>query len=647
MSNRPLEQRKIKFVQATAQVASEVKPERRILRTAAYCRVSTESKEQETSFNSQVTHYTDKIGSNPDWTLVGIYADPAVSGTSRRNRTQFDEMLYDCIHGKIDQIITKSMSRFARNQLDCLAVIRLLKGLHPPVSVIFEDDKIDSTDLSTEVVMTIFSMLAEQESAKKSDNVKWGFDRRREQGHYLTPVKNLLGYDKTQAFHKDDREMIIVEDEAKTVRCIFTMFLIGYKLSEIAHQLTLAGVSTSKGNTIWNTGSVLGILKNERYAGDVRTNKTYRENYRIHRTVRNKGEHEYIYETDHHPAIVSHAEYEMAQKLIASHRYGYDPYVTGAYCLRVIGGGLFKGFIPINIHWAGSDLSEYMELARRAEQDQTSELRMKKVRCFPGFEVVRPEDVAHGNKPSLRITPRTLAFNSACLSLADDGASDYIEFLLNPLEKLIAVRFTEEQMPGAVRWRKVVDGKKVAVAIGCACFTELLYQLMQWPKLWNTTVLGQPFFKNGEMVLLFGLENYEINALPYEKVKKKASRSSTDVYYDIELMIAQQIELLHQKKEDEVSVEETAAEENVETPVTPRRKKLHQGAWCDSFGQKSEVAEFDYRRYQFYHMNAWDVNANGIIVPEFDHHVDITDEQLQSRLAAVQQKEKAGVIANG
>ncbi|MDD3512513.1 MAG: recombinase family protein [Synergistaceae bacterium] len=643
MSSRPLEQRKIKFVQAAAQTATETKPGRRILRTAAYCRVSTESKEQETSFNSQVTYYTDKIGSNPDWTLVKIYADPAVSGTSRRNRIQFDEMLYDCIHGKIDQIMTKSMSRFARNQLDCLAVIRLLKGLHPPVSVIFEDDKIDSTDLSTEVVMTIFSMLAEQESAKKSDNVRWGLDRRRDTGHYLTPVHNLLGFDKTKAFNKDDREMIIVEDEAKVVRCIYTMFLIGYKLSEIAVQMTMAGVATSKGNTTWNTSSVLGILRNERYAGDVRTNKTYRENYRIHHTVQNKGEREYVYETDHHPAIVSHAEYEMAQKLIASHKFGYDPYVTGSYCLRVIEKGLFKGFIPINIHWAGSELSEYIELARTVELDCSQNAPVKKVRCYPGFEVVRPEDIGHGNKPGLKITPRTLTLNTACLSLVSGESSDYIEFLLNPLEKLLAVRFTEEQMPGAVRWKRVNDGKCTTVAIGCAGFSELLYKLMNWPKLWNTTVLGQPFVRNGETVLLFGLEQYEINALPYERVKKKAARASTDVYYDIELMIAQQIELLHQKKEDEVAVEESADEDGAEAVATPRREKLHPGAWYDSFGQRSEEAEFDYRRYQFYHMGEWNVDAGGIAVAEFDHHVDITEDVALSLLGAISAKDKAGV----
>ncbi len=215
----------------------------------------------------------------------------------------------------MDQIITKSMSRFARNKLDALAVIRLLNGLHPTVEIFFEDDHLSSDDFSAEIIMTITAMLAEQESAKKSTNVKWGFERRIEQGHYLTPTKFLLGYDKTKAIEKDDREMYIVEEEAKTVRVIYMMFLAGYRVSEIAYELTRAGVATGKGNTVWNSSSVLGILRNERYCGDVRTNKTYTEDFRTHRTIKNRGERKYVYESEHHPAIVTHEEYEMAQRL--------------------------------------------------------------------------------------------------------------------------------------------------------------------------------------------------------------------------------------------------------------------------------------------------------------------------------------------
>ena len=274
MANRPLSERNIRVVESNKPKDSEQEKKRKI-RVAAYCRVSTDSKEQETSFDSQVTYYTDLINKNPDWEYVDIYADPAISGTSRKHRTRFNEMLYDCLKGKIDMIITKSMSRFARNQLDSLAVIRMLNGLHPPVRVMFEDDHINSDNLSADMIIVITSMVAEQESVKKSTSVKWGFERRKEQGHYLVPTKFLVGYDKTKAENKDDREIFIVEDEAITVRVIYMMFLAGYKISEIAYEMTKAGVKTGKGNTTWNSSSVLGILKNERYAGDVRTNKSY------------------------------------------------------------------------------------------------------------------------------------------------------------------------------------------------------------------------------------------------------------------------------------------------------------------------------------------------------------------------------------
>ncbi len=421
MSRLPLSERKIRTVHPVAVAVSDDKGRKRKLRTAAYCRVSTDSKEQETSFDSQVIYYSDLIAHNEGWELAGIYADPAVSGTSRRHRQEFNKMLYDCLHGRIDQIITKSMSRFARNKLDALAVIRLLNGLHPPVKIFFEDDHLSSDDFSAEIIMTITAMLAEQESAKKSTNVKWGLERRIEQGYYQTPTKFLLGYDKTEAINKDEREMYIVEEEAKTVRIIFMMFLAGYRVPEIAYELTKAGVLTGKGNSIWSSGSVLGILRNERYCGDVRTNKTYKESYRSHRTIKNRGERKYVYETEHHPAIVSHEEYEMAQRLIASHKYGYDPYVNATYSLKLINRGLLSGFIPINVHWAGSKLDEYLELSSKATQTADVLSQAQKIGCFPGFQVVRRQDMSCVGRSSMKVTPSNITLNASCLNYLKDS----------------------------------------------------------------------------------------------------------------------------------------------------------------------------------------------------------------------------------
>lgn len=628
MSKLPLSERKIRTVEPTITAVADDKSKKRKLRTAAYCRVSTDSKEQETSFDSQVIYYTDLIQKHENWTLAGIYADPAVSGTSRRNRLEFDKMLYDCLHGKIDQIITKSMSRFARNQLDTLAVIRLLNGLTPPVKVIFEDDHVSSDDFSAEIIVSISSMLAEQESTKKSTSVKWGFERRIEQGHYLTPTKFLLGYDKTEAIRKDDREIFIVEEEAKTVRVIYLMFLAGYRVSEIAYELTKAGVATGKGNTVWSSNSVLGILRNERYCGDVRTNKSYTENIRTHRTIKNRGERKYVYETDHHPAIVTHEEFEMAQKLIVSHKYGYDPFVNGTYSLKLITKGLLSGFIPINIHWAGSPLDEYLKLSEKAEQTSDVLAKVKKIGCFPGYQVVRRQDMGCVGKSSMKVTPSSLTLNTSSLQYFD---SDYVEILLNPVEKLIAIRPADEYTPGAVRWKKIKDGKYAPCAIGCSAFTSLVYELMQWPKLWNTSILAMVYKKRKDVVMFFDLTQTEISALPYMKPKKKKERSSNDVYYDIEAMIAQQLELLHNKQTGEVVIQEQ--EEDAEEIPPPKRKKLHPSSWRNNFGQESSAVAVGYRRYQYEVLHRWDVKAEGVTVEGFDKTVDIDHDEVQARLA--------------
>lgn len=626
MAKRPLSERNIIKIESNVPKNESVEKKRK-LRVAAYCRVSTDSKEQETSFDSQVTYYTELINKNPEWEFVGIYADPAISGTSRKHRTEFNRMLYDCLKGKINMIITKSMSRFARNQLDSLAVIRMLNGLHPPVRVLFEDDHINSDDLSAEIIIVITSMLAEQESVKKSTSVIWGQTRRIEQGYYLVPTQNLIGYDKTEAINKDDREIFIVEDEAVIVRVIYMMFLAGYHVSEIAYKLTKARVRTGKGNLIWNSSSVLGILKNERYAGDVRTNKTHRENIFTKKVIKNNGERPYVYETDHHPAIVSHEVFAMAQKLIASHKYGYDPFVNGTYSLEIIEDGLLKGFIPINIHWAGSNLDEYIRLAQTVDQTMDIFASGQQVPYFPGFQVVRRQDISHMSRGAMRISPSAIAFNRTCIEML---CCEYVEFLFNPIEKTVAVRAAEKGMPGALQWVKQKDRKAEPVSIGCSAFTKIIYELMEWPGLWNTTILAMAYTRHDESVLLFDLTQPEINALPYEKPKPKKTSSDKDVFYNVEAMIAQQLELLHMKKDGNVLLEE---ELETEVLPPPKRRKLHPREWAFTFGQDSADAALCCRRYQFESLHEWNIFAESIRVENFDFSVKITEEEIKNQIS--------------
>lgn len=613
---KPLDGRNIRVIPAIQGRAQETPMDKAILRTAAYCRVSSDKKEQETSFESQVIYYTNLINAKPGWTLTQIYADPAVSGTSRRNRVQFDQMIFDCIHGKIDQIITKSMSRFARNQLDSLAVIRLLRSLTPPVSVIFEDDGINSSDLSAEVIMSIFSMLAEQESAKKSENVKWGLRRQIERGNYMTPTFFLLGYEKSNG------KMIITREEAKTVRIIYLMFLAGYKTTEIAYHLTRAGHRTGKGNEIWSASSVLNILKNERYCGDVLTNKTYVENYRAHHSAKNRGEVEQVYETDHHEGIVTHDEFAVAQRLVSSHRYGYSTFIDGSYTLKVIDNGLLSGFIPVNIRWAGSPLEEYIQLSKTVESDESTVDAAQRIPHYPGFQVVRIQDIGHFKNPAVRLSPSSLQFNQGCFECLT--GTEHIEILFHPVEKLMAVRMTSAKDPDALRWKQSQQGKEVPVSIGCSAFTKLIYEMMNWPKLWNTSVLAAAYSRDGQAVLLFDLAQQEINALPYLKKKKRIQRSSSDAYYDIEAMIAQQIEMMHGNQDTGLVV----TEEEPAAALPPyRRRKLHPSVWRYSFGDESLIATRRYRNIQFHYQNQWNISANAISVPGFDLHVNVDRDE--------------------
>lgn len=229
---------------------------------------------------------------------------------------------------------------------------------------------------------------------------------------------------------------------------------------------------------------------------------------------------------------------------------------------------------------------------------------------------------------SMKVTPSSLMLNASCLNYLN---ADFVEILFNPIEKLIAIRPANEFTPGAVRWKKVKDGKDAPCVIGCSAFTTLVYELMQWPKLWNTTILAMVYQKRNQVVMFFDLTQTEISALPYMKQKPKKKRSSTDVYYDIEAMIAQQLELLHNKKNEIVTLQEQ--EDETEDVPSPKRKKLHPSAWKDNFGQESSAAVVGCRHYQYEVMHQWDVDAGGVPVEGFDLMVSVDPDEMQTRIA--------------
>ena len=238
------------------------------LRVAAYCRVSTDSAEQATSYDAQVEHYTELIQKNPEWEFAGIYADDGISGTNTKKREDFNRMIDDCEAGNIDMIITKSISRFARNTLDCLKYIRKLKEKNIPV--FFENEAINTMDAKGEVLITIMASLAQQESQSLSQNVKLGLQFRYQSGQVQVNHNHFLGYTKDA-----DGNLIIAPEQAEVVKRIYREYLEGYSMDRIAKGLEADGILTGAGKTKWWTSTINKILRNEKYIGDALLQKTY------------------------------------------------------------------------------------------------------------------------------------------------------------------------------------------------------------------------------------------------------------------------------------------------------------------------------------------------------------------------------------
>ena len=297
----------VKVIPATVDRFTETK-EKPKKRVCAYCRVSSDEEDQQSSYNLQVKHYTDFIKKNALWKFSGVYADEGISGTSIKNRTDFMRMIEDCKAGKIDMIITKSISRFARNTLDCLNNVRMLKGLSSPVGIYFEKENIDTLDSKSELLLTILSSLAQDESRSISENVRWSIQKRYQQGKFQCSTKFFLGYDTDK-----NGELIINEMQAKTIRRIYQETIEGNGINIIANGLMADKIKTGTGKTKWCPNSVYRILRNEKYCGDVLMQKRVTLDFLTHKRVTNKGHQPQYFIADHHPAIISKEDWNAVQ----------------------------------------------------------------------------------------------------------------------------------------------------------------------------------------------------------------------------------------------------------------------------------------------------------------------------------------------
>jgi len=283
------------------------------LRVAAYCRVSTDSDEQSTSYEAQIEHYTAYINGHPDWELAGIYADDGISGTNTKKREEFNRMIDECMAGHIDMVITKSISRFARNTLDCLKYIRQLKEKNIPVY--FEKENINSMDSKGEVMLTIMASLAQQESQSLSQNVKLGLQYRYQQGEIQVNCKWFLGYTKDENKH-----LVIVPEEAEIVKRIYREYLEGASMLKIARGLEADGILNGAGKEKWHTSNINQILRNEKYIGDALLQKTYTVDFLTKKRVKNNGLVPQYYVENSHEAIIPREIFMQVQEELIRRR---------------------------------------------------------------------------------------------------------------------------------------------------------------------------------------------------------------------------------------------------------------------------------------------------------------------------------------
>lgn len=297
---------------------SEIKTDNK-LRVAAYCRVSSNSADQQNSYAVQLAYYGNKFSDSESETLVEIYADEGISGTCDDKRVEFQRMISDCRKGKIDRIYTKSISRFSRNTRDCLKYVRELKSLG--ITILFEKENVDTAKITDEMMITIMGGLAQEESISISQNMQWSIRKRMQNGTYIAS-NQPYGYDKING------QLVINESEAEVVRRIFNEYLSGFGLNSICRNLNADGIIMGKSGIEWKKKAVRYILTNEKYIGDCLWQKSYTENVFPFKKPKNRGESDQYYVADHHEPIISREVFEAVQELLKkrSEEFGHTEF---------------------------------------------------------------------------------------------------------------------------------------------------------------------------------------------------------------------------------------------------------------------------------------------------------------------------------
>ena len=555
-----------------------------MFRVCAYCRVSTDNDEQLSSFELQQAHYKQVVQDHPNWELKRIYADEGISGTSLKNRDAFNEMIAACQRGEYDLIVTKSVSRFARNLVDCISLIRMLKSQTPPVGVFFETDNLYTLAENTEFMLSFLATFAQEESVKKSEAMNWSLQQRFKDGKLLTPAP--LGYDRPKDVtgrYIKYAPLEINEEEAKTVRFIYDAYLSGWSQEQIANFLTDIGCETKTGGAAWNSGSVGYILTNERYCGSVLTWKTFTADLYEHKHKKNnKDRDQYLYK-DRHDAIISVEKFEAAQVLLENRKHHIR---GGLPVMHVIDEGIFKGFIPINHHWVNDDPGTYYDICNSIKQPaKVKRIDKRYFSSFDldGYQVVRGQFMQiRYEGPSISINKERISFNRFCMQRFEDVA--YVQLLLHPTERRIAIRPCGSNDAHSIRWRPDSEKPLYSKTLNCQHFGNALYSIMTWNPDYAYKIRGTWARRGKEQIIVFNLPN----AVPIM----------------------------------------TVPPENGED-AKAKKVTLCPEEWADDFGEEFYEHTLENGFYYIAPNTEWQSQAKSILAPGMEQFVSTTPEQLQ------------------
>lgn len=548
-------------------------------RVAVYARVSTDDPRQTSSYELQKNHYADIIQRHPGWNLINIYADEGISGTSLQNRDAFINMIEDCRNGKIDLIVTKSVSRFSRNIVDCIGYVRHLAAMHPPVCVFFETENIYTLDNNSEMILSIMAMTAQEESHNKSEVMNSSIEMRFRRGIFLTPP--LLGYDQDE-----DGYLIINESEAETVRLIFFMYLYGYTCTQIADTMTKLGRRTKKNNTSWSSSSILQILQNERHCGDVLARKTWTPNYLDHKSRKNKRDRNQYQKQEHHEAIISRDDFIAVQRLISNARYGSRGILPE---LKVISEGALNGFVSVNPRWGAFSANDYIAASKSVYEIRDSlpidELQFEVQSGdfdLRGFQIARSQFFDTAKKLCVTFSDDSIVFSTECIRKFEKSL--YIEMLIHPCEHLLVIRPCKKESRNAIRWANFRGGKYHSRSVSCAAYIKTLYELFSWKSGCKYRIRGIQRHKLNEIVIIFDIRETEI-FIPQHTLESALNSTSEDehLYNEVEPF-----------------------------PINSKNDILaYPSSWTDNFGsnfyrhaQARELASFDKK-------GLWQINEEG------------------------------------